>query len=735
MSKFKVETYTKQVEALYKRLRHMGQDNPTHNQNIDPYVVAFCGLAVLFQPGAKVRLFHDALPYGRLQFDAVDLKNAMANLGFVAHADEGILDDADGRLLPALFVPYNEAQAPLVLLKPDSTGQVLVLDCATMQVRSIQHAELATEGSLYTFKPAREDEQLTSSFVRQATGFGWFRALVSRFGSLFRVVMVTGVLLNILGLAIPIFIMLVYDRVIAAGAVSTLYALLPGVLLALVFEWALRSLRGRALAWLASRLDALVGNAVYAQLLQLPASFVEQASVAAQIARLRTFEYLRDFFSGPVFLSMVEMPFMLLALMAIGLIAGKLVLVPLLLSGVYMLLFIVFRRKVRVAIRRAARASSARQQFAMEAFEKLEHVRSAGLTDIWAERFRKLSGEEYLAHFKLNQMGSMAEILAHMLTVTSAVAVITTGINQVWAGQLSAGALVATMILVWRVLTPLYGLCAMILRIEQLTNSIRQVNTLMDMETEYTQGRSRARLKKVKGSLAFHEVGLQYESAPDPVFSQLTFAVTPGSVVVITGPSGSGKSSVLKLVQRLYDPTQGSITLDGFDLRQLDAVDMRRQIAYVPQKPDFFEGTIAENLRLAQPAATEAELWVALRMADAAGEVSAMADGLNTMIASARGVNVSENLAFQLGLARAYLQNANLVLIDELPNVLLDGKTGHLLRAYIERAKGKRTMVLATHRPDFLQFSDVHVVLRPRGPALTVIPSFQDVEEEGKAHA
>jgi ATP-binding cassette subfamily C protein LapB len=301
-------------------------------------------------------------------------------------------------------------------------------------------------------------------------------------------------MLNVIALSTPLFIMLIYDRVIAAGAPEILPMLAIGACIAISFEWVLRRTRSQGLSWLAARMDNIVGSKIFAHLIGLPPSLIERASVAAQIARIKTFESVRDFFSGSVFLSMLELPFVVIAALAIYAVAGPLVLVPLAMIACYGLLFWAIHKKVKIAIRLAAKASSARQQFAIETFEKIQGVRGNGLSKTWQAKFRELSGREMLAHFRLNWLGMMAETLAHAITLIAAVATVGFGVHMIWAGMMSTGALVATMILVWRVLTPFYSLCTMIPRLEQLRNSIMQVNMLMDIDTEAMEAVTAARL-------------------------------------------------------------------------------------------------------------------------------------------------------------------------------------------------------------------------------------------------
>jgi ABC-type bacteriocin/lantibiotic exporter with double-glycine peptidase domain len=548
--------------------------------------------------------------------------------------------------------------------------------------------------------------------MRKGSGYRWFRALLGRFRGTFVQVLTAGLVLNLIALSTPLFTILIYDRVIAVGSLETLPMLVVGAVVAIAFEWKLRSIRSEGLSWLAGRLDNVVSNRIFAHLIGLSPALIEKASIAAQIARIKTFESVRDFFSGSVFLSLIEAPFVVVAIVAMAWISGSLVMVPLAVVLAYAALFFIIRQQVKTSIRIAAKSSSLRQQFTIETFEKMEGIRAHGLSSRWQDKFRHLSGREMMAHFHLGWLGMVAETMANALTICAAVATIGFGAHLVWAGQMTAGALVASMMLVWRILTPFYSLCTMIPRLEQLRNSIDQVNVLMDIETEAEEARAFSRLPRIKGSVSFHHVSFAYSDEMDAVFSDLSFEARVGDLVAITGSNGSGKASILKLIQSLHRASSGTIRIDGFDIRQIDAPDLRRQIAYVPKVAHFFHGSVMENLRFANPLATEEEMYAALEMADALEDIRHLPQGLHTVIGLHRGVKLTSTLATKLSLARAYLHPAPMLLIDELPNSLLSGKVGENLKRYLARAKGKRTVIFCVYRDDFLKLADTVVWLR-----------------------
>jgi ATP-binding cassette subfamily C protein LapB len=671
-----------------------------------PWQACLAALVLALDPACKSRRLLDALPAAS-GGGAVGLRNTMAHLGYYSESMPIRMQDIETRLLPCLFVPSGRADTPQVILSHQNS-RLTVYDSARHQILRIaaDSNEATVSGQACFFTPYDPQRQATSRLLRGAIGRGWFAALVSRFSGSFWQILVTCLALNIFALAPPVFIMLVYDRVISPYDLSALAILAAGVSMALLAEWALRDIRSEGLAWMTARLDNLVGSKIFAHLIGLPPALIERASVAAQVARVRTFESVRDFFSSAVFLSFLEIPFVLIALGVMWAIAGTLVLVPLCMIAAYVVLFWGMQIKIRRAMRVAARATSARQQFIIETFERMRSIRINGLGAAWEEKFSTLTGRESLLNFRLSFLGTIAETLAHALTVLAAVLTIGFGVALIWQGSITTGALVAAMILVWRILLPFYSLCTMIPRLEQLRSSIAQVNSLMDIESEADLAVTSASLRTIRGHIIINDVTLRYEGATMHTLDGLSLDLPPGRMAAVTGRNGSGKSSLLKLVKGLYQPQSGAVHIDGYDIRQMNTAELRRQIAYVPQKPDFFPATLRENIVIGNPFATALDVENALLLADAWQDCK---DFLDRPLQDA---TITPSLAARLSLARAYVQNASILLIDEMPNSVMNSTAGENLRTYIRQSQGKRTIIAVAHRGDILALADTIIHLR-----------------------
>lgn len=706
------DTSPEKLEPVERMIATMQQSGVRAFENCDVWESALCALVLALEPRCKTYRFLEALPFGRDGYSEEDVLNTLARLGYFSRKIPVKINELDSRLFPSLFVQKDGN--PVILIGHED-GRVKVFKNHNISYL-YEHQLSGDKGHAIVFERYDENKPATSKFVRSGTNYGWFRALLGRFHGTFAQILSAGLVINLISLTTPLMIMLVYNRVIATGTMDVLPMILIGMGIAAIFEVFLRGVRSRGLSWIAARMDNIVGNRIFAHMIGLPPALIERASVSAQIARIKTFESIRDFFCGSVFLSMIEMPFVLLAALAIYFIAGPLVLVPLGMTALYAGLFFLIYKQVKTSIRIAAKTSSARQQFAIEAFEKIRGVRAYGLTNLWEEKFRDLSGKEMVAHFRLNFLGMAGETLGNALTILSAVATTGFGAHMIWAGTLTTGGLVATMILVWRVITPFYSLCTMIPRLEQLRQSIIQVNNLMDIDTEEQQSKFASVLSTIKGTISFNNVGLHYNEDGDDIISGISFTANAGDLVAITGENGAGKSSLLKMVKGLYRPTSGSVQIDGFDIRQLDAASLRKQIAYVPQQYDYFDGSILDNMRLCNPIAARADVEVALDLAAAMDEIQMLPEGLDTRINRYNIAALPGNLGLRLSLARLYLHTAPILLIDEVPNTILSGKAGRNLRDYLARCKGKRTCMMISYREDFLKMADTLIYLR-RGEA------------------
>jgi ATP-binding cassette subfamily C protein LapB len=374
-----------------------------------PLEACFMQLVIRLEPLIGAIEIQECLP-DEDHFDELSFVNALAQLGYTSTQLNLAPRDIDPRLLPCLFVPSakrpGRAGAPCVVIASGEPDGKLVLSAYSSADGAVSQFDasdqlIKTAGTAYFFRKKTANDIATSKQLIADAGHAWFRRIVGRFTPVFWQLSLLGLLLNVLALASPLFVMLIYDRVISPKSTDAMPMLIIGVGLALAMELVLRLLRTRLLSWLTARIHYIVGTEVFARLMELPPALMQRASVASQISRIKSFESVRDFFSGPIFVSTIEMPSILIAIGLLLAIAPMLSLVPLFGAAAFVATFFALRHFIAVAIKSAATETSIVQRFSVETLQDREDIRSSGLTSIWKGKFREICGREQVAQSRL----------------------------------------------------------------------------------------------------------------------------------------------------------------------------------------------------------------------------------------------------------------------------------------------------------------------------------------------
>lgn len=673
--------------------------------------LAACLLPLLKSLGWKGNPRHvaEALPHFANDLDLTGLRNVMATLNYSSRPENKLaLSTLDPRLTPCLFLPDD---GPAMVVKSVADGVVEVFDSGQGETVTLSRPKV--QGTAYFFTPIQADANVQR--------VGWFRTVLDRFRPLFWQAFFVTLLLNIASLGTPLFVMAVYDKVIGTGSMPMLMSFAIGVGMALVFDAILRSVRARILAFIGARLDHIMGNNIFQHILSLPPGFTERATIGAQVARIKDFESVREFFTGPLATVFMELPFAIFYFAIIFMLGGILALVPVIATILFVIIGFLSMPVVRKNVAIASRAASRRQEFMVETLGKMRAVKLSGAEHTWVKRYREMSARAAYGGFNNGVFAIVISTISNVLIVGSGMATIAIGVLGVIDGDMTIGGLIAAMMLVWRVLSPLQTGFTLIQRIEQVRGSIKQIDGLMNLKPERDPRAMVAPLKNVKGHVSFQRVSLRYTNDADPALVGVSFDVEPGEVVAVTGRNGSGKSTILKLMLGLYAPQAGSIRIDATDLRQIDPIELRHAVSYVPQVCNLFFGTVAQNLRLAHPTATDADIRWACELADVWDEIMALPRGLETRIGDGASDHLSTSFIQKLSLARGYLKRAPIMLFDEPVNGL-DFEGDRQFMQAVESFRGQSTIFMVTHRPSHLRIADRILVfdggyLRLAGPA------------------
>jgi ATP-binding cassette subfamily C protein LapB len=599
--------------------------------------------------------------------------------------------------LPCLFVSSGKIY---VLLGFEEGNTLSVFDSSTQHFADLHDRNM--QGIAYILRPIDVEEERKASLRHS-----WVTGIVARFKQLLTLMLGLGFVTSLLGLALPIYTMAVYDKAVGADSIQVLIALTSGMVLIVTVDLMLRRIRGRAQAYFGARLDALISNNAFSQLLHMHVSMTESISIGGQLTRFRQLENIREAFTGPLANALIDLPFVFVFIVAIAVIAGPLAWIPLFLLVIYALLAAVAIPVIRRNLAQVAQARSKLQNMVMEALSNQRAIRDLSAEQIWIESFQKLTEDFGLKNLRTRAITFNTHTISQTLMSVAGVATVGVGTLQALNGSLSAGALIGSMALCWRVLNPMHQGFVSLTRLGQTMQSLDQVNRLMRLSVERIPNLLPSVYRHFQGKLELRRVVFAYPMTNEPVLRGLNCVIECGEVVAITGTSGSGKSSIFKVILGLYPIQGGAILADGRDIRQFDLGEWRHAVSYVPKNCDLFYGTVAQNLALSNPLATSIEI---ARAAKEAGVLDVefeefLPEDIETRLTRSRMLAMPEELKQRIILARAFAKPSPFYLFDSPGQNLSPSGVKGLVRK-VNAIRGKSTIIIITQRPELINAAD-----------------------------
>jgi len=635
------------------------------------------------------RHFIEILPHCASDIDLGDLRNILATVDYQSRALSIRMADLDSRLLPCLFVRADKTPC-IILDRQDNLFTLYdTISGETVQTKAPEPGR----GHAFVFERQRERDRKKTRRTDS-----WFRDVMGRFRSQLILLAIMGFVATLPGLMTPLFIMLLYDTVISAQSLPLLTQLLLAMVVLLAIDLLFRLIRARVVAYIATRIGRLVALSAFARLMGLPPAALSRAPLHAQLRRIRQFEAWRDHFADPLVSVAFNLPFSFIFLIAIALLGGTVVLLPLMV----MMLYAAFAWIVGPVLERHGNHASEARQVRDSCFDEMvaemRAVRLLASEAIWLERFRNYAAGSALAGVRRARLQDILQNAGQTAVTIAGTGTLLVGAIGVMNGSLSIGALIACMALVWRVLSPWQQGIGLLPRLAQLKMEIAMLDQVMRLPDESDNRPRRLVALRSRG-------GIAYEGASRPALLGVELSVEGGELIAFCGGSGAGKSSMLKVLAGIYTAQAGSIRIDGFDLRQLNPRELRETIGYAPQQPHFFTGTIAQNLRLAHPAASDQDLWNVAIEAGVLDDILRLENGFETRIGDASVRQQTPGFLQRLSLARAYLERRGFLLLDE-PGRALDFDGDLALQKKLKEIKGHQTVLLVTHRPSHLKLVD-----------------------------
>ncbi|MFV7785826.1 ATP-binding cassette domain-containing protein [Shewanella marisflavi] len=591
---------------------------------------------------------------------------------------------------------------PFILLPQD--GEPMV---ARRSNHSFQYLSKDNQWITLDKLPSTGHVFLVESLPTQSKSSSVFASHLAKLKSWYRPIFWLSLLSSLSGLAIPLFTMVVYDRVIGGQAPQILPSIAFGAALALGIFVASRLLRAQALANVSNRFARDLSGITFNRLLSMPLSLLSRVGLSSHIARMRNAEKVRSLVAGPGGAGLIDLPFTLIALVAITLLSGYLVLVPL----VMLVLFYLVMKALDKFTQGAAPTISGEYQNSLnELATHLLPLKSAGESGAWYEQFIRRAREHCRQNFLYSKRAGLNAAVAHAMGLFTALATVFTGIFLVLNQSISPGALIACVMLIWRITGPAQLAFASRQKFNLLKGAIDQFDRFMAVTTEFNELRLDSPNLNQAPALSFKHVTQRYSADSEPALSGVTLDIEAGETVAIIGPNGSGKTSLLLTAIGVIEPQAGFVTINGKNLKQFDPEIFRQWAAFSPTNSEILPGTLADNLRLAKPEASDEELKQALTDAGGASLLQALKQNIDTNLFS-RGTSMFSAVeSSYISLARALLKGSPLLVMDE-PIANRNPLARQAFIQTLKRLKGKTTILFTTHDQALIQQADKVVIL------------------------
>ena len=635
-------------------------------------------------------------------FDARDAVSAFANSGFVASCGELKLADITAGHCPVVGFT-REGRAFLILDVPRK-GLLRIADpLDDFSEDELPVAEVAPHFANFVVLALKKPE-----VKRNADRGNWFWGSLQQGKWLYGQVIVAAAVSNFLGLSTALFIMVVYDRVVPNEAIESLIALTIGVLIALGFDFLIKSLRASFIDKAGKRADLRMSRLIFDKLLAMRLDKPKQKSGALANV-VREFETLRDFFTSATLVAIVDLPFIFLFIWVIWMIAGPLALVPLLAVPLVVLSGLVIQPMLARIASDNMETGMNKQAVLIETLNGIETVQATGSGRLMRKRFEEATASQSELGLKNRMLTQFAINSAASVQQLAQVAIIFYGVFLIQDGIVTMGALIAAVILTGRTLAPLSQLASAMARANgalQAYRSLRGIMSEEDGQEEYQQRLSRP---KLQGDIEFKNVTYSFPGARSPIIRDLSLKIPAGQKVAIVGRMGSGKSTLARLAAGLVQPSEGSILIDGVDLRQIDKSDLRRNVGVMLQETWLFSGTLRENMQMGYYEYDDRHILSIGKTSGVDDFAAAHPAGYDLPL-SERGEGLSGGQRQSINLARALLHEPSVLILDE-PTSSMDTVTE---KAVLDRLKfwlKNRTLIVVTHRNTLLRLVDRVLVM------------------------
>ncbi|MEI8016103.1 MAG: type I secretion system permease/ATPase [Nitrospira sp.] len=640
-------------------------------------------------PADGSQLRHQFAQSGQLLSDT-DLLRAAKHLGLKA----GLLKSEWGKLpgtpFPAVakrtdgrYVVLAKIDGDKALIQDPVEGRPLVL--------SREQFETAWTGELLLFTKRANLRLQDLKF-----DFTWFIPALVKYRKFLGEVLIASFFLQIFGLLTPLFMQVVIDKVLVHKGFTTLHVLAVGMIILALFDAVLGGLRTYLFSHTSNRIDVGLGAQLFRHVLALPLAYFEARRVGDTVARVRELEHIRQFLTSHSVTVVLDVLFTVVFLAVMWFYSPLLTLVVMASLPLYAILSVVITPMIRARLHEKFNRGAENQSFLVEAISGIQTVKALAVEPPLLRKWEEQLAGYVRASFRATSVMTVAGQTGTFIQKVTTVAILWVGAYRVIEGDLSIGQLIAFNMLSAQVTGPLLRMVNLWQEFQQVGVSVERLGDVLNTQPEPSYNPNRTTLPQVAGQVIFEGVTFRYRPDGSEVLRKVSFSVAPGKIIGIVGRSGSGKSTIAKLIQRLYVPERGRILVDGVDLAQVDPAWLRRQVGVVLQENFLFNRSVRDNIALADPGLAMEQVMQAAKLAGAHEFILELAEGYDTLVGE-HGCSLSGGQRQRIAIARALVANPRILIFDEATSAL-DYESEAIIQQNMAHISRGRTVFVIAHR-------------------------------------
>lgn len=609
----------------------------------------------------------------------------------------------------SITVPFivEKKDGEYIIAVKMTKDNVVILDPVKGNPESItfkEFKEMISGRALVFGKKGFKQEDTDKKF-----GFSWFIPTILKFKKQFIIVLIAVFVIQIIGILTPLMTQVVVDKVLSHHAISTLYTIAIGIMIAYLYELIISLAKNYLFVHTTNRIDVILSSKLFHHLFALPLRYFESRRVGETVARVRELDTIRSFLTGTPLSSLIDLMFIVVYIAVLFFYSVPLSVIVVASIPVFAILSLIvtplFKKRLDEKFATGANA----QSFLVESVTGIQTVKSFALEDKFEEKWGDLQSDYVKAGYKTSMISSTSSTLATFIQRVVDLVVLVEGAKLVIDGTMSIGQLVAFRMLANRVSGPVLRLVQLWQEYQQASLSVRRIGDILNSPMEIMSKSISNSLPSLEGKIRFEKVWFRYRADTADVLKDMSFELDAGKIIGLVGRSGSGKSTISKLIQRLYIPQSGKISIDGMDLSVINPVLLRNKIGVVLQENFMFNGSVAENIAIHCKNKSIDEIIEAAKIAGAHEFIQELQEGYDTIIGE-KGVSLSGGQKQRVAIARAIINNPRILIFDEATSALDYESEAIIQRNMKEICKG-RTVLIIAHRLSTLRIADEIMVI------------------------